>query len=123
MKIVLIIVGVLGLILFLRKLVGISNIIKKYGPIKLYLRTIIQEIYDDYPLTNVLIENDGRLKLKSQSVQNIIETDFIYMKDHLQVCLTFDLGERVKTFNVPYNREFIKKELEKNIQDYLSPEY
>ena len=69
---------------------GTSKNIERYGVPRIFFRNIVEKLKSDFPDYKTIIENDSRLKIKFQSKSFSLQTDFIYMNNHIQICLTFD---------------------------------
>jgi hypothetical protein len=67
--------------------------INNHGPAKVFLYPVLKKLRDEFPIYNIIIENDGRVKYKFHSTNLIFTADFIYMRNKIQLTVSSDLNK------------------------------
>jgi hypothetical protein len=122
MVVLYIIIGIVVVLFLSAKLFGGVKNIETYGPPRIFLNKIIRAFSEDFPSHKLIIENQGRIKIKFQSQSYSLTTDFIYQNTSIQVSLTFDsmVGDhKIRTFNCPYDVETIASAIQKEYAGFI----
>ena len=101
-KMMYVIIGISLLLLLNNFFIPVKKI-KKHGPARIFLFPVLKKLRDEFPLYNIVIENDGRVKYEFQSSIHNFSADFIYMRSKIQLTVSANVNKFHVCENYPYD--------------------